>query len=414
MLSKSHLSKLQPSSTLLINEQCKAIEKSGGEVFKFGFGQSPFPIPQNIVDELKAHAFEKDYLPVNGLLPLRNAIHKTLLQKKLNHFSVDNVFVGPGTKQLMFLLQLAFDGDIILPAPSWVSYEPQSVISNNKVHWIQTKIENNWHVTSEEITEVLKQSTAKNKIIILNTPNNPSGTNANNLKELSDIFKKNNIIVLSDEIYSDLNFSESYESIAKYYPEKTIISNGLSKWCGAGGWRLGFFAIPNSLKELNDKMQVLASEAYSSPSAPIQYAGIVAYESDQTKFLHHSKKILNLISDYCYKKLKTNNIEVLKPEGGFYIMPDFSVLLKSKFKSSAELCKIILDETGVALLPGSDFGFDSEKLIFRLSFVDFDGKKFLNYSYLQENLNEKDLHIYAPKIAKGIQKIIDWANKQRG
>ena len=67
----------------------------------------------------------------------------------------------------MFLLQLAFDGDIILPAPSWVSYEPQSVISNNKVHWIQTKIENNWHVTSEEITEVLKQSTAKNKIIIL-------------------------------------------------------------------------------------------------------------------------------------------------------------------------------------------------------------------------------------------------------
>ena len=93
MLSKSHLSKLQPSSTLLINEQCKAIEKSGGEVFKFGFGQSPFPIPQNIVDELKAHAFEKDYLPVNGLLSLRNAIHKTLLQKKLNHFSVDNVFV---------------------------------------------------------------------------------------------------------------------------------------------------------------------------------------------------------------------------------------------------------------------------------------------------------------------------------
>ena len=196
MLSKSHLSKLQPSSTLLINEQCKAIEKSGGEVFKFGFGQSPFPIPQNIVDELKAHAFEKDYLPVNGLLSLRNAIHKTLLQKKLNHFSVDNVFVGPGTKQLMFLLQLAFDGDIILPAPSWVSYEPQSVISNNKVHWIQTKIENNWHVTSEEITGVLKQSTAKNKIIILNTPNNPSGTNANNLKELAEIFKKNNIIFI--------------------------------------------------------------------------------------------------------------------------------------------------------------------------------------------------------------------------
>jgi aspartate aminotransferase len=311
----------------------------------------------------------------------------------------------------MFLLQLAFDGDIILPAPSWVSYEPQSVISNNKVHWIQTKIENNWHVTSEEITGVLKQSTAKNKIIILNTPNNPSGTNANNLKELAEIFKKNNIIVLSDEIYSDLNFSENYESIAKYYPEKTIVSNGLSKWCGAGGWRLGFFAIPDSLKELNDKMQVLASEAYSSPSAPIQYAAITAYESDQTKFLDHSKKILNLIAEHCYKKLKTNNIEVLKPEGGFYIMPDFSTLLSNKFKSSADFCKVLLDETGVALLPGSDFGFDSKKLIFRLSFVDFDGEKFLNYSYSKEELSDEDLNIYAPKIVKGINKIIDWANK---
>ena len=413
MFSKKHLSKLEPSSTLLINEQCKAIEKSGKEVFKFGFGQSPFPIPQLIVDELKIHAFEKDYLPVNGLLSLRNAIHKNLLKKELNHFSVNNIFVGPGTKQLMFLLQLAFDGDIILPAPSWVSYEPQSIISKNKVLWIQTKVENNWHVTADEINEILKQSNSKNKFIILNSPNNPSGTNARNLEELSKIFKKNNIIVLSDEIYSDLNFSDNYDSIAKYYPEKTIISNGLSKWCGAGGWRLGFFAIPDSLKELNNTMQVLASEAYSSASAPVQYAAIAAYETDQSKFLKHSKKILNLISDYCYKKLNTNNIEVIKPEGGFYVMPDFSKLLKHKFESSSNFCKILLEETGVAVLPGSDFGFDPEKLIFRLSFVDFDGEKFLNYSYSKENLNEDDLFLFAPKITKGIQKIVDWSSKQK-
>ena len=413
MFSKTHLSKLEPSSTLLINEQCKAMEKSGKEVFKFGFGQSPFPIPELIVDELKIHAFEKDYLPVNGLLSLRNSIHKNLLKKGLNHFSVTNIFVGPGTKQLMFLLQLAFDGDIILPAPSWVSYEPQSTISKNKVLWIQTKAENNWHVTADEITETLKKVNSKNKIIILNSPNNPSGTNARNLKELSEIFKKNNIIVLSDEIYSDLNFSDNYESIAKYYPEKTIISNGLSKWCGAGGWRLGFFVIPESLKELNNTMQVLASEAYSSASAPVQYAAIAAYETDQSKFLNHSKKILNLISDYCYKKLNTNNIEIIKPEGGFYVMPDFSKLLKHKYKSSSNFCKILLEETGVAVLPGSDFGFDPEKLIFRLSFVDFDGGKFLNYSYSKENLNEDDLFLFAPKITKGIQKIVDWSSKQK-
>ena len=411
MFIKEYLSNLQPSSTLLINEQSKKMEQEGRKIYKFGFGQSPFPVPQNIVEELKKNAFQKDYLPVNGLAPLRQAIAKTLEQKGLKHFSTDSIFVGPGTKQLMFLLQLAFEGDIILPAPSWVSYDPQAIISKNKVHWVQTKIENNWHVTTEEMEKVLSLVTTKHKIIILNTPNNPSGTNAKNLQDLAEIFKKNNVIVLSDEIYSDLNFSDQYESIAKYYPEKTIISNGLSKWCGAGGWRLGFFAIPDSLSALNQTMQVLASETYSAASAPVQYAAVSAYESDQSKYLDHSRRILQLIGDYCYKKLKTNNIEVAQPEGGFYIMPDFTKLLQHRFKSSEELCKVLLEETGVAVLPGSDFGFDKSKLLFRLGFVDFDGKKFLEYSYTKTQLEEKDLVLYAPKIIEGIQKIIDWSNK---
>ena len=411
MFSKPYLSNLQPSSTLVINEQSKKMQEEGKQIYKFGFGQSPFPIPQNIVDKLKDHAFEKDYLPVNGLLQLRQSILKHLEKKGLKHFNQDNIFVGPGTKQLMFLLQIVFDGDIILPAPSWVSYEPQAHISKNKVHWVQTKIDNHWHVTPEEIETVVKNINSKYKIIILNTPNNPSGTNANNLKELATIFEKHNIIVLSDEIYSDLNFNDNYESIAKYYPEKTIISNGLSKWCGAGGWRLGYFAIPESLKELNEKMQVMASEAYSSPSAPVQYAAVTAYNSDQTKFLDHSKRILKLIADYCYKKLKTNNIEVARPDGGFYIMPDFTKLLKDKYKTSTELCSSLLQETGVAVLPGSDFGFDKDKLIFRLGFVDFNGEQFLNYSYTKNELEEKDLFTFAPKIVEGIQKIIDWSAK---
>ena len=411
MFSKPYLSNLQPSSTLVINEQSKKMQKEGKQIYKFGFGQSPFPIPQNIVDKLKDHAFEKDYLPVNGLLQLRQSILKHLEKKGLKHFNQDNIFVGPGTKQLMFLLQIVFDGDIILPAPSWVSYEPQAHISKNKVHWVQTKIDNHWHVTPEEIETAVKNINSKYKIIILNTPNNPSGTNANNLKELATIFEKHNIIVLSDEIYSDLNFDNNYESIAKYYPEKTIISNGLSKWCGAGGWRLGYFAIPESLKELNEKMQVMASEAYSSPSAPVQYAAVTAYNSDQTKFLDHSKRILKLIADYCYKKLKTNNIEVARPDGGFYIMPDFTKLLKDKYKTSAQLCSSLLQETGVAVLPGSDFGFDKDKLIFRLGFVDFNGEQFLNYSYTKNELEEKDLLTFAPKIVEGIQKIIDWSAK---
>jgi len=408
---KSYLTNLKPSSTLVINEQSKEMERQGKEVIKFGFGQSPFPIPDNVTAELKKNAFQKDYLPVKGLLSLRKAIHADLIKKSLNHYNVDNIFVGPGTKQLMFLLQLAFDGDIILPAPSWVSYDPQAIIAKNKVHWVQTKIENNWHVTPQDIEDVLKQCTAKNKLIILNTPNNPSGTNAHNLQELAKKFKEYNITVLSDEIYSDLTFKGSYHSIASFYPERTIISNGLSKWCGAGGWRLGYFAIPDLLKDLDDKMQVIASEAYSSASAPVQYAAVVAYSSGQQKYLDNSKKILKVLSDYCYKRLNTNTISVKEPEGGFYIMPDFTEMLKHKFNSSSKMCSQLLKDTGVAVLPGSDFGFPEARLLFRLSFVDFDGAKFLQYAIDKQFLTEQDVQQYAPKVIQGIDKILDWAGR---
>ena len=412
MIFKSYLSNIKPSSTLVINELSKEMESKGIEIFKFGFGQSPFPIPENIINELKKHAFEKDYLPVKGLMSLRKAIHASLLKKSLSHFSIDNIFVGPGTKQLMFLLQLAFEGDIILPAPSWVSYDPQAMIAKNKVHWIQTSIENNWHVTASDIEKVVTQCSSPNKLIILNSPNNPSGTNANNIKELANVLKKNNIIALSDEIYSDLTFNNEYVYISKYYPERTIVSSGLSKWCGAGGWRLGYFALPNFLKELDDKMQVIASEAYSSASAPIQYAAVEAYNSDQSIFLNNSKKVLHAIADYCFKKLNTNNVSVKTPEGGFYIMPDLTKVLKHKFKSSSEMCAALLKETGVAVLPGSDFGFPEDRLTFRLSYVDFNGTEFLKYANnTKKELNEEDVKQYAPKVVKGIDKILSWLTK---
>ena len=411
MTVKSHLANLKQSATLVINELSKTMFRAGKDVVNFGFGQSPFPVPDDAIKELKKNAFQKDYLPVKGLLSLRKAIHQDLIKKSLNHYSIDNIFVGPGTKNLMFMLQLAFDGDVILPVPSWVSYDPQAVIAKNKIHWIQTTIENNWHVTPQDIEEVLKQCTAKNKLIILNSPNNPSGTNPHNLQELANVLKKHEITVLSDEIYSDLTYNGSYHSIASFYPERTIVSNGLSKCFGAGGWRLGYFAIPNALQDIDEAMQMIASETFSCASAPIQHAAVVAYSSDQKDWLEHQKKILKVISDYCFKKLNTNTILVKEPEGGFYIMPDFTTMLKHKFNSSSQMCSQLLLDTGVAVLPGSDFGFPDSQLLFRLSFVDFDGAKFLQHTKDKKSLTEQDVQQYAPKVVSGIEKILDWAGR---
>ena len=222
---------LEPSSTLRINEISRELEGKGEKIFKFGFGQSPFQIPTDIVDALKDNAYQNKYLPIQGLEELREVIAKYTSAKKDYNYKSENIIIGPGSKELMFLLHVLFDGDIILPAPSWVSYAPQAIIGRNKIQAIQTTRENNWFPTGVQIEEIILKDKNKNYLLFLNSPNNPSGLICKNLKEISEIAKKYNLIILSDEIYSELSFEKGFKSISSFCPEKTIISTGLSKWC---------------------------------------------------------------------------------------------------------------------------------------------------------------------------------------
>ena len=403
---KNLVKNLKPSSTLAINETSRELEKKGKKIFKFGFGQSPFKVPEDIVQELKNNAHKNKYLPMQGLSELRESVAKYTSNKKNYNYKSENVIIGPGSKELMFLLHVIFDGEIILPAPSWVSYMPQAILGRNKTHILQTKRENNWFPTAIEIEEIILKDKNKNYLILLNSPNNPSGQICENLKEISDIANKYNLIILSDEIYSELSFKNNYESISNFCPEKTIISTGLSKWCGAGGWRLGYFLVPNTLKEIRSMINVLASETFSSVSAPIQYAAIKAYENDHTKYIDKSRDILRAVGEYVYENLKSNKILINKPQGGFYLMPEF---LNKKFKSSSEMCDDILIKTGVALLPGSDFGFDKNKMFVRLSFTDFDGKKFMQETQNEQIINNDLILKFAPKIVEGVEKLKKWS-----
>ena len=403
---KNLVKNLKPSSTLAINETSRELEKKGKKIFKFGFGQSPFKVPEDIVQELKNKAHKNKYLPMQGLSELRESVAKYTSNKKNYNYKSENVIIGPGSKELMFLLHVIFDGEIILPAPSWVSYMPQAILGRNKTHILQTKRENNWFPTAIEIEEIILKDKNKNYLILLNSPNNPSGQICENLKEISDIANKYNLIILSDEIYSELSFKNNYESISNFCPEKTIISTGLSKWCGAGGWRLGYFLVPNTLKEIRSMINVLASETFSSVSAPIQYAAVKAYENDHTKYIDKSRDILRAVGEYVYENLKSNKILINKPQGGFYLMPEF---LNKKFKSSSKMCDDILIKTGVALLPGSDFGFDKTRMFVRLSFTDFDGKKFMQETQNEQIINNDLILKFAPKIVEGVDKLKKWS-----
>ena len=404
---KSQIRILKPSATLAINEESNRLKKEGKKIYKFGFGQSPFPIPENIVLELKNNAGKNKYLPMDGLEELRKAIANHLSKYNNNSFKSDNIIIGPGSKELMLLINIAFNGDILLPAPSWVSYQPQSLIAQNKVHWIQTSSKSNWFPTGEQIEKRIKSIKNKNILLFLNSPNNPSGTICKNLEELAKVAKKHKLIILSDEIYSNLTFESNYKSISYFFPEGTIVSSGLSKWCGAGGWRLGFFAIPDELKELKNSLKTLCSESFTSVSAPIQHAAVEAYTGDYSNYLEKVKKILFSTGMHVYTNLKSNAINVSKPEGGFYLFPEF---LNANFSSSAEMCKKILEKTGVALLPGSDFGIDSKRMIARLSYTDFDGENFLKNTSGGKKLDTDDLKKYAPNIVDGTYKLKEWSN----
>ena len=404
---KDQIIKLKPSATLAINEKSNELKKKGKKIFKFGFGQSPFPIPDSIILALKNSADKNTYLPMQGLEALRSAIANDLNKNNNNQFDSDDIVVGPGTKELMFLTQLAFNGDILLPAPSWVSYEPQAAIAKNKVHWIQSSSSTNWYPTGKQIEDKIKTIKEKRLLLFLNSPNNPSGTVCENLKEIASIAKKYKLVILSDEIYSRLTFDKKYISISSFYPEGTIVSTGLSKWCGAGGWRLGFFAIPKQLNEIKNSLKILCSESFTSVSAPIQYAAIEAYQGDHSEYLNNVKKILSFTGNYVYENLKSNVVNITKPEGGFYLFPEFS---NAKFSSSSEMCDDILNKTGVALLPGSDFGIDKKKMLARLSFTDFDGANFLKNTLGSKKLDTEDLIKNAPNIVDGVAALKDWSN----
>ena len=402
---KKNIRDLKPSATLAINEKAKTLSLKGKKIYNFGFGQSPFPIPEKIVLALKENASKKDYLPMQGLNKLRKAISESLFKKTGLHYDKDNIIITPGSKEAMLLMHVAFNGEIILPAPSWVSYEPQAKIAENKVHWLQTSRDNNWFPRAEDIEKKIKSIGNKNVILIINSPNNPSGTVCKNLKEIGLIAKKYKIKILSDEIYTDLTFDQNYLSISKFYPEGTFISGGLSKWCGAGGWRLGFFASPSGNKEFISALKTLASESYSTVNSPVQYAAVEAYEGNYEDYKSKTTNILKSVGNYVYTNLKSNKILINPPQGGFYLMPEF---LNSKFKTSSEMCDDILSKSGVALLPGSDFGFKPDKMLARLSFTDFDGDIFLKNITGSKKLDDDLIKKYAPNIVEGTKKLAEW------
>lgn len=418
---KPFIRKLPPSATLIMNEQGQRFLKEGKKLYRFGFGQSPFYPPQPIIDSLKDNAHVHDYLPVKGLFELREAVAKFHHDEQGLEFKPDNILIGPGSKQLIYSILAAFtQADVLLTTPSWVSYEPQAELLDHNTYRIASSFEDRWQCTPENLQKVMDQRPDKNRpaLMILNYPGNPDGVTytAEQLEALAHTCRQNNIIVIADEIYGFLTFETKHRSLAEFYPEGTIITSGLSKWCGAGGWRLGVALFPENLAELLiESIAGIGSETYSSATAPVQYAGVLAYSDPSIQtYLEQQRGILNAIGKHVAKQLNEAKVRVHEPEGGFYVYIDFEAhrdgFAAKGCTTSTEVCQYLLANHLVAILPGESFGENAGRLTARLAFVDFDGSKALEALNAGESLDQAFLERYCPNVIEGIQALCDAVN----
>lgn len=408
------------SATVAINQRSNDLRASGQRIFKLGLGQSPFPVPERVVQALRDHAREKDYLPVTGLPALRKAIADYTKRVTGIERSSNDVLIGPGSKELMFLLQLVYYGDLVVPTPAWVSYAPQARIIGRTVRLIPSSRDNGWRITPDGFEQLCSEDVGRPRVVILNYPSNPTGGTykLEELKALAKVAQKHRVVLLSDEIYGEVHHKGQHVSIARFYPEGTIISNGLSKWCGAGGWRLGYFILPPSLRWLLEAMASAASETFTSTSAPIQYAAVTAFQqyADVDEYLVTSRRVLRALGRWIWRQLNDAEIFCHEPAGAFYLFPDFEAhregLAKRGVHNSSQLCERLLDDTGVAILPGDVFGRPSEELTARLAYVDFDGSAALEAADEVKNggaLDDDFLRHHCGNVMTAIERMCEWA-----
>jgi len=369
---------LAPSSTLYVNETVNRLWDQGKQVYHMGFGESRFNVHPKLQAALAKYSNKKSYLPARGLPELVDQVAHYYSKKLNSPFDASQVLIGPGSKSLIYGLQMVLDADVFLPSPSWVSYGPQAKLLGNKYCYIPSCPDDNYALNIDALDEKVKASNNPCKLLIINSPNNPTGEVMSEgfLKQLACYCRENKIWVLSDEIYFELCHGEAdHVSISRFYPEGTFVMGGLSKHFSIGGWRVGVALIPDSEqgREIMQKMVLFASETWSGVSAPIQYAAIDAYSlaADVEQYVADCRSIHGLRTRFMHSALVAMGIKCSSAQGGFYISANFdnfrAGLSKLGLQTSADLAKHLLNIHQIATLPGSDFGLPEKTQTLRLS-----------------------------------------------
>ncbi|KAK3760442.1 hypothetical protein RRG08_065168 [Elysia crispata] len=412
------------AQNLAFNERIKQLIREGSRIHHFGFGESPFPVIEVATEALKRHAHEKSYLNVQGLTELRKGI--CTFHQHYDHvtFDPDDVIVAPGSKQLILLLMTVFGGDILINSPAWTTYRSQAVLAGCSPLIVESREEDDWRITPEGVEKAISGvNSNRYKLLVLCNPCNPSGAcyTEEQLRDLVKTCRKHKVLVMSDEIYARIHFTGEHVCISKVYPEGGIVCSGMSKWAGAGGWRMGYHIYPKQLSLLRNLVTNASSHSYSCAPAPMQYAFAEAMQNVTAcdEYILHVTRVMKCVSDYCVRELRSANVQVPEPQGGFYLFPKFEVirtaLIRRGITTGQAMCDVMLEECSVALLPGGPVhNRPCEEFTVRFCFVNFDGTAALAESRsqgLDQELGEAFVQDICRPVYDGIEALKNWVIK---
>jgi len=365
----NRIEKLSPSLTLTITALANDLKAQGKDILNFGAGEPDFDTPRVVKDEaIKAiNEGKTKYTAVEGIKACKQAILHKLKKDHNLEYKLEGVVVSNGAKHSLFNLTQALidEGDeVIIPSPYWVTYPELVIYSGGVPVFIDTNESTHFKITPEQLKKAI---TNKTKILMLNSPSNPTGSiySKEELVALGEVLKGTDIIVLSDEMYEKLIYNNkrftATAQVSEDMYKRTVTINGLSKSVAMTGWRFGYIATPDI--KLAKAISKLQGQATSNVNSITQYAAIVALEGEADNDIEMMRVEFEKRKNYAVKAInEINNLSCYDPDGAFYLF----INLKLVSNDSIKFCEELLAKTGVALVPGIAFGMEGYA---RLSFA---------------------------------------------